>query len=491
MSKKPVVVAICIPVYDKITYQFFRSYTQLWVPNPASITFDRQGATHLFSTHSFDVVRARTLLTESALAADPEATHLLFVDDDMLFPPHALKRLIDHDLPVVGGLCHNRRVPYAPLLIRKHVDRDGTGFVYDYPENKLAEVDATGAGFLLVKREVFEAITEKHGPGSWWQQLRGISEDFSFMERARACGFAIHVDTGLSIGHVAEVVVDAAFGAKNRPFQSERWASEPREVKKGEPWATIVIPTYNQVPKHLKAAILSASFQTVPVEVIVVDDGSETPVPAEGWPENVRVLQHVRDNGVVSARENAYAKAPPENRGVAEALNTGIQAMRTKWFCWLSSDDLLDPRKVEYQMSALRAASSSRGIARLSFHRYQVFTEGSETFATYSLMPQWHNLEEQRAVLAKSCAINGSTVMIHKSIFDEVGLFNPDHRYSQDWEFWCRAGEKNLWYGISEILGSRRETAHNLTSQIADSPEKAARRRAEDDSIRERWAVQL
>ncbi len=458
-------VAICVPVYDKISIHFWRSYNQLQKPSSLQPIFGNNGATHTLDVHTFPIVEARTFLTDEALRSEPKVTHLLFVDDDMQFPPHSLKRLLDHDLPIVGGLCHNRRPPYAPVLMKKHEDREGWGFMYHYPKGKLVEVDLTGAGFLLVKREVFEAITVKHGEASWWQKMRGISEDFSFCLRATECGYKVHVDCGLEIGHVGEVVVNAAFAERNRPFQLERWSPRP-ELKSGsEAVASIIIPAYNQEIKALRAAVFSASYQTVPVEVVVVDDGSEPRIPNERWPENVRLIHH------------------DKNMGIADALNTGIAAMRTDWFCWLSSDDLLDPRKVETQLAYLKDCG---GL--LSFHRYQVFQDGSEGMALYSQLASWKDINEQMSILSQGCAINGSTVMVHKSIFKQVGTFDPNYRYSQDWEFFCRAGNKHLWYGIEEILGSRRERPANLTNQIAADPAKRARRDVEDNAIRGRWS---
>jgi hypothetical protein len=100
-------------------------------------------------------------------------------------------------------------------------------------------------------------------------------------------------------------------------------------------------------------------------------------------------------------------------------------------------------------------------------------------------------MEEQKKLLSEFCAINGSTVMIAKEVFDDVGLFDEAYRYGQDWEFWARAGQKYFWYEINDILGTRREVETNLTQTIArsgDTDERKLRRDAEDASIRRRYA---
>jgi GT2 family glycosyltransferase len=484
---KPV-VAICIPVYKDLPPVFFDCWTRLWKPR-ASPAFE--GETHRFMTIGQTIEAARKVMTIDALNLTPRATHVLWLDSDMVFPPHALQRLLGHNVPIVGGLCHNRRPPYQPILGKKHADDErGFGWCYHYPPDALFDVDRTGAAFLLVERRVFEDVAEKFGMGEWWTPMydRGYSEDFSFCARAQACGYRIVVDTGLEIGHLGEVVVDSAFARRNRPYEHEAWNPDPPAAE-GVAQASIVIPTYNQNPKWLRAAVLSAAKQTVPVEVIVVDDGSVPPVPEHGWPSNVRVIYHeAYENKPGEPMFGAQFESArvPQNRGIANALNTGIEHMRTPWFAWLASDDWLDPRKVEMQLSALKQAGGVAG-----FTRYQSIMSPAGEFSEVAALPGWRNLDQQRAVLADGCAINGSTVMIHKKVFADVGGFDPGYRYGQDWELWCRIGQKYLWHAHEEILTTRREYG-NLTSAIASSSEtdeRRLRRDAEDAAIRAKYKV--
>lgn len=223
--------------------------------------------------------------------------------------------------------------------------------------------------------------------------------------------------------------------------------------------ASIVIPTYNQNPDFLLAAISSAVEQTVPVEVIVVDDGSEEHVEV---PSPVRLVRNF------------------DNQGIAAALNAGIKEMSTDWFCWLSSDDLIVPEKVELQLGACL-----REEAQASFHRYWVF-EPTGT-VEISILPRWNSMKHQQQQLGTGCMINGSTVMLHRSVFDDVGLFDTSFRYGQDWEMWARVGRKYRWLALEEILGSRRRSEFNLTAQIGRSDKMRAVRDAEDRRIKDMY----
>ena len=223
------------------------------------------------------------------------------------------------------------------------------------------------------------------------------------------------------------------------------------------PVATIVIPTYNQRPEYLRAAVESVLAQTVPVEVLVVDDGSEPEVECFGG----KVIRH------------------RENLGISAALNTGIQNMTAEWFCWLSSDDMIIPEKIELQLAALK-----RSGCMASFHRYYVMGGGGQpTAATF---PNWPSHKRQKQELGVGCLINGSTVMIHRSVFDDVGLFDESYKYGQDWEMWCRISRKYEWLGVNEFLGTRR-TDGNLTELIARDEDMKRVRDAEDRRIRKQY----
>lgn len=506
-------VAICTPVRDRPTIHYWRSMDHLIRPWPGG---PLPGATHQLDTHGLPVDVARNTLTAGALNGHPNLTHILWIDDDMRFPPDALQRLLAHDKDIVGGLCHNRRGPsYHPIAARLYgtamaLGDDTYGFVYDLPQTGLVEVDATGAAFLLVKVEVFRAVSaalENKGQNAatWWAPAGTASEDFSFCRRAKQAGYKVFIDCGLDIGHVAEVVVNREVAGRLRTVEWAKWnplTEQPNEALVGKPVASIIIPTYNQNPKYLKAAVLSALNQTVPVEVIVVDDGTtdyalrtvEEAANGVGGPGDKKAP------GEYSVTLPAGAKLlrHDTNKGISAALNTGIAAMSTDWFCWLSSDDMFDATKVERQLNATLAAG-----AKASFHDYSVIGAQAGYFARYVEGPTWRTLEEQTRQLREVCCINGSTVMVHRDVFQSwaqepgrlgpdsvgVGFFDTTLRYAQDWEMWLRIGQHHLWHRIPEQLGTRRE-GENLTAALAKmdaNDERRKRRDREDEIVRERY----
>lgn len=145
---------------------------------------------------------------------------LLLVDSDMTFEPFAFDVVADSahadKYPVVGGLCfaqEGQLGPFAGLMPTLFKDsNNGGGYtpMWDYPMNKLVEVDATGAAFVLIHRRVLETIRDQQGLGDWsWfgespnmTVNNWVSEDVTFCKRIKAAGFPIHVHTGSRIGHV-------------------------------------------------------------------------------------------------------------------------------------------------------------------------------------------------------------------------------------------------------------------------------------------------
>lgn len=90
---------------------------------------------------------------------------------------------------------------------------------------------------------------------------------------------------------------------------------------------TIVIPSYNQA-QYLPEAIQSCLDQTIPAEIIVVDDGST-------------------DNSLEIARKYPVKVVSQVNKGLSSARNAGIMNATSEYILFLDADDKLAPMAVE------------------------------------------------------------------------------------------------------------------------------------------------
>jgi hypothetical protein len=97
--------------------------------------------------------RGRAAVMAKFLAGD--ATHLLFIDADIAFPPDALFRLLEAGQPVVGGLCP-RKDPPGGRPASDVEELPGAG------SESPRRVTSVGAGFLLIARSAAEQLVRAH-----------------------------------------------------------------------------------------------------------------------------------------------------------------------------------------------------------------------------------------------------------------------------------------------------------------------------------------
>ncbi len=105
---------------------------------------------------------------------------------------------------------------------------------------------------------------------------------------------------------------------------------------------SVVIPVYNS-EKFLSESLSSVLDQTyADIEVIAVNDGSQ-----DG---SMDILKTFSDKITI---------VDQKNRGLASALQTGIERMRGNWFKWFSPDDVMYPYTVERLVAKSRELGDS------------------------------------------------------------------------------------------------------------------------------------
>lgn len=187
------------------------------------------------------------------------------------------------------------------------------------------------------------------------------------------------------------------------------------------PKVSIVIPVYNG-GEYMCDAIDSALAQTYPnIEVIVVNDGS-------------------RDNGETDRIAKSYGDKiryfSKPNGGVATALNFGIEHMEGEYFSWLSHDDKYKEKKIELQIQKLDTLKDKTTIL---YGGYENFSDEHGVFETLDFTKKYPKSKlETHLFPVFHLALNGCTLLIHRSHFDRVGMFNPDLPTTQDYELWFR-----------------------------------------------------
>lgn len=197
-----------------------------------------------------------------------------------------------------------------------------------------------------------------------------------------------------------------------------------------EPKVSIVIPVFNGA-NYMRDAIDSALNQTYKnCEVIVVNDGSE---------DGGKTEQIAKSYGT---KIRYFYK---ENGGVATAVNLGIQNMTGEYFAWLSHDDMFYPQKIQKQVEAIEKSGVENAIVHSNFTFWYIEEDRK-------VKVDWLQ-QYEREQMENSCfapvflAIHGSTVLIHKSHFKRIGLYDAKLLTTQDSEFLFRAmrGQKSIF----------------------------------------------
>jgi len=177
---------------------------------------------------------------------------------------------------------------------------------------------------------------------------------------------------------------------------------------------SVVVPTYNR-RELLKRALLSVFSQTsLPAEVTVIDDGSTDKTGAMIRKEFPQV--------------NYYYQ---ENSGVSVARNLGIQQSTGDWLAFLDSDDEWLPEKLANQ-KALLIANPDHKVCHTeeSWIRNGISVNVDKKYAKTGGWIFTHCLP--------LCAMSPSTVMIHRSVFEDVGLFDIHLPACEDYDLWLR-----------------------------------------------------
>ncbi|MBD2603495.1 glycosyltransferase family 2 protein [Scytonema hofmannii FACHB-248] len=199
------------------------------------------------------------------------------------------------------------------------------------------------------------------------------------------------------------------------------------------PLVTVIIPVYNSA-KFLAEALDSVFAQTYhPLEVIIVDDGStdDSAKIAKTYP-SVRYLYQ-------------------PNQGAATARNVGIASAEGELIALLDADDVWKPEKLSLQVEYLNQHPQ---IGILATKVYQFFESEVE------LPPGFRHDK----LLGEQPGMIPSTLVIRKTVFNQIGVFSPEFVPSEDTEWLCRARDSQVEIAmLSEVLATHRLHGSNIS----------------------------
>jgi glycosyltransferase involved in cell wall biosynthesis len=181
---------------------------------------------------------------------------------------------------------------------------------------------------------------------------------------------------------------------------------------------SVIIPTFNRSDFVQEALRSVLAQENVPeeFEIIVVDDGST---------ENIREAV-----GRISPKIRCIRQ---EHLGVSAARNRGIDESRGQWIAFLDSDDLWLPGKLSAQLHYF------------SHHPEMLLCQTEEIWMRNGVRinpRKYHKKPDGNcfAPLLERCLVSPSAVMIHRALFEMVGVFDESFPACEDYDLWLRIG---------------------------------------------------
>ncbi len=191
---------------------------------------------------------------------------------------------------------------------------------------------------------------------------------------------------------------------------------------------SVIIPTFNR-KDFLKEAIDSVLSQTYKnFELIVVDDGS-----TDGTGEMIsKYYPQIR---------YFYQK----NKGPSAARNKGIKEAKGEYISFLDSDDLWLKEKLKKQIDFF-----DKNPEYKICYTDEIWIRNGKRVNPKKKHRKYCGWIFERTL--PLCIVSPSSVIIHRNVFENVGLFDEEFFVCEDYDLWLRISSKYPIYFLEEKL---------------------------------------
>lgn len=217
----------------------------------------------------------------------------------------------------------------------------------------------------------------------------------------------------------------------------------------------VIIPTYNTA-HFIAEAISSVQHQTYrPQQILVVDDGS-----TDATESIVSTLKQTSTIPLIYIQK--------ENGGPNSARNMGLAHATAPLVAFLDADDRWGPTKLEQQVRLFK--KDTGGTLGLVYANYKnIDTKGNDRpdIPTVALDINIRGNAFTHLLPGNKILGSASNVLIRRSVFETVGMFDEALRIGEDWDMWLRIAEKFEIDYVNEVLAGIRRHDTNQTNHIS------------------------
>lgn len=198
----------------------------------------------------------------------------------------------------------------------------------------------------------------------------------------------------------------------------------------------LLIPCYNNT-NGLIRSLLSVEYPKEKYKVLVVDDGSTVPVSLSELPE------------VLLQKQTIEIIRLPENKGITEALNTGLRLILSRndslYTARLDCGDTCTPDRFTKQISFLSVNTDVALLGSLCLfvdHQKNIRFVYKAAEHHYAILKQMH----------LKCSFIHPTVIFRNEAIMNTKLYPYNYPYAEDYAFFFELVKKYKTYILQEIL---------------------------------------
>jgi len=195
------------------------------------------------------------------------------------------------------------------------------------------------------------------------------------------------------------------------------------------PVISIIVPAYNygQFLGDCLNSVLVQEFEDW--ECIVIDDGSTDHT-------NLVVQDFIQKD----ARFRYHYQT---NAGLSAARNAGLNLATGKYIQLLDADDGIKPTKLRLQAHYLDEHPEAALVFGPAIYFIEAMPDLINGETTTKVISETNVLKFQGDQLLQLLVRNNimavSSPLFRTSLIDRIGLFDPDYKSFEDWQFWFRA----------------------------------------------------